>query len=382
MVLKSIEYSQFVGKPNAWYLECFMLEKINLIVGKNATGKTKILNVIRGISFLLAGEQKVTFDSGNYKMIFDKDGQDIEYTLCIENAEIYKEGLKIGKDNLLDRGIRGEGTIFAKQLNRNMNFQAPVNELACVARRDSLQHPFFEDLHQWGKTTFHYFFGTQLGKDHLAVFTKDQKKDEVLNLKDTNRVVGFFKQGMNKHGTVFVNSIKKDMERIGYKIDEISTGPLRTVKMQGVLLGSPEGLLVKEADIPVMIDQNEMSQGMFRALSLIIQITLSQLESTPSCVLIDDIGEGLDFERSSTLVKLLIEKAEKSSIQLIMSTNDRFIMNNVPLKYWGVVQRTSQSCKVFNYNNSKKIFDDFAFTGLSNFDFLATEFYQKGFDKE
>jgi hypothetical protein len=57
-----------------------------------------------------------------------------------------------------------------------------------------------------------------------------------------------------------------------------------------------------------------------------------------------------------------------------MSTNDRFVMNNVPLEYWQVIQRDGGKCKIFNYKNSKEKFDDFEYTGLNNFDFLATDF--------
>jgi energy-coupling factor transporter ATP-binding protein EcfA2 len=381
MILKSLEYSQFTGQPNEWYLEQVLFGKINLIVGKNATGKTKILNIIRNLANLVAGEHKLIFLSGNYKMVFEKDGQNIEYILCFENQEIYQEQLKIGEDIRLERGVGGAGRIFAQQLNQQIEFQAPVNELVCVARRDSVQHPFFEDLYQWGKTTYHYFFGSPLGKDHLAVFVKGQKEGN-LNLKHTDKVVGILKKGLDKHGSAFSESIKKDMVSIGYKIDDIFIAPLKSIKVEGGVIATPEGIHIKEADIPASTDQNGMSQGMFRALSLIIQVTLSQLEGAPSCILIDDIGEGLDFDRSSSLIKLLIEKANSSSVQLIMSTNDRFVMNNVPLEYWGVVQRMGQKCKVFNYTNSKKTFDDFAYTGLANFDFLSTEFYLKGFDNE
>jgi hypothetical protein len=66
--------------------------------------------------------------------------------------------------------------------------------------------------------------------------------------------------------------------------------------------------------------------------------------------------------------------AETNDIQLIMSTNDRFVMNNVPLKYWQVIQRNGGECTVFNKRNSKEKFDDFEYTGLNNFDFLATDF--------
>jgi hypothetical protein len=99
------------------------------------------------------------------------------------------------------------------------------------------------------------------------------------------------------------------------------------------------------------------------------------LKKLSTTILIDDIGEGLDFDRSSRLIKLLIEIAEKNdNIQLIMSTNDRFVMNNVPLEYWQVIQRNGGECKVFNYQNSKGKFDEFEYTGLNNFDFLRTDF--------
>jgi hypothetical protein len=57
-----------------------------------------------------------------------------------------------------------------------------------------------------------------------------------------------------------------------------------------------------------------------------------------------------------------------------MSTNDRFVMNNVPFKYWQLIDRKGGECKVYNYQNSKEIFDEFKYTGLNNFDFLATDF--------
>jgi hypothetical protein len=55
-----------------------------------------------------------------------------------------------------------------------------------------------------------------------------------------------------------------------------------------------------------------------------------------------------------------------------MSTNDEFVMNVVPLQYWQVIQRTGGECKIRNYQNSKEQFDNFKFTGLSNFDLLTT----------
>jgi len=49
-------------------------------------------------------------------------------------------------------------------------------------------------------------------------------------------------------------------------------------------------------------------------------------------------------------------------------------MNKVPFKYWQLINRKGGECNVYNYKNSKEIFDEFKFTGLNNFDFLATDF--------
>ena len=60
-----------------------------------------------------------------------------------------------------------------------------------------------------------------------------------------------------------------------------------------------------------------------------------------------------------------------------MSTNDRFVMNNVPLEYWSVIDRVEGECKIYNYKNSPKLFDEFALTGMNNFDFFSSYYYLK-----
>lgn len=381
MQLKSIEFRQYEGIPSQWTLEDFPLRNINLLVGKNATGKSRTLNIIRALGNLVAGDIKLQFKSGNYKVTFDKNGEAITYLLQYEKSRIIREKLILGSDIKLDRGRNGAGKIWADKENKMMEFQAPDTELACVNRRDEKQHPFFEDLYQWGKASRHYFFGERMGRDCLAAFVKESEESQ-LDLKDTNLVVKIFSQGKKKFPQRFVQCIRSDMGTIGYEINDIKIGSPKSLVFKGPMLQVPKGLILKEEDLPGLTEQPEMSQGMFRALSLIIQLNYSQLASIPSCILIDDIGEGLDYDRSTALIKLLIKKAKKSSVQLIMSTNDRFVMNNVPLEYWSVVHRLSNKSMVYNYENAREKFEDFELTGLSNFDFFASGFYEEGQSKE
>jgi hypothetical protein len=115
---------------------------------------------------------------------------------------------------------------------------------------------------------------------------------------------------------------------------------------------------------------------MFRALSLIIHYNYYELTEKNLNIAIDDIGEGLDYEKSTSLIKLLIEKTKNTEIQLIMSSNDKFVMNNTNLEYWQAITRKGGKVKMHNKFNSKDSFDEFKFTGLNNFDFFTTEFYK------
>jgi energy-coupling factor transporter ATP-binding protein EcfA2 len=381
MFLEAIAYSQFENTPRVWTLEGCTLGNINLIVGRNATGKSRTLSIIRGLADLLSGEHKLTYLSGNYEVAFDNNGKKIRYALKYEDRRIIKESLDIDSANRINRGLDGAGEIYYEERKDTIKFQTPDNELASLARRDSIQHSFLENLYEWGKSVRLYLFGTQLGQDQLAIFIKDKERAEQqkLNLKDQGKVVAIFRKGEKEFGVRFTDPIRQDMGSIGYELNEIGTAiPADFVVDSNILIpGEIVGLYVQESDLSGKTYQNEMSQGMFRALSLIIQITYSQLAGVPSCILIDDIGEGLDYERSSALIKLLIERAKETSVQLIMATNDRFVMNNVPLEYWSVIQRIGGISRIYNYRNSPKLFDDFALTGLNNFDFFSSNYYLK-----
>ena len=374
MKLEKIEYGQYEGQPEEWQLEECTFGKINLIVGKNATGKSRILNIINGLANILSRLKKAKFKSGNYKVYFNKDGEKIVYLLKYRDQKILEEQFTVGAKNFLTRGSNGEGKIYAHQLKKNIKFQVPDDEIVAVVRRDSIQHPFFEDLFTWSDSLIYFPFGSSMGQGNFIV--KGKKEIEVtdkIDIKDFNIVVIKFELGKKRFNEKFIQAIKKDMTSVGYEIENIGLGPLKSIIVEGPFL-PPMSLLIKEPDLKSEIDQNDISQGMFRTLSLIIQLNYAQMAGLPSCVLIDDIGEGLDYERSSSLIKLLFEKVEKTDTQLIMTTNDSFVMNRVPLQYWSLAQRIRNKTLILNHKNSKKLFEDFELTGLNNFDFFSSDY--------
>jgi AAA15 family ATPase/GTPase len=375
MILRKIDYHEFEGEANYWDLKGLTLEKVNLLVGKNATGKTNTITKIVWLGNMLAGFQPPSLNSGNYYAEFeDEKNRKYQYKLDILQSKVQQETLSIDGKPMFNRDINGEGTIVTEQYPEPMRFKLSPNELVVFFKRDAAQHPYLNKLSDWANGMRAYAFGSSLGKDSaFPVFTINQEL--VVDTRNPNQIAGLYAKGKEDFGNDFEIRIKSHMKELDYELSNIDIDMDRNIKepvQNGVYINM--ALYICEEGSTATVYQAAISQGMFRALSLIILLTYNILKELPTTVLIDDIGEGLDFDRSTKLVKLLIELAEENNIQLIMSTNDRFVMNAVPLKYWQVIQRKGGECQVFNYHNSKEKFDEFEYTGLNNFDFLRTDF--------
>ncbi|MQB19677.1 ATP-binding protein [Agrobacterium tumefaciens] len=344
------------------------LQEINLIVGRNASGKSRTLNLIYALSQCLMGRRAPT--DGNFEFGFrSSTGQNSTYELRVLNAQVVHEVFKSGEQTLLERGEGGVGRIFAEQFNTYMNFQASPAMLAANTRNDNIQHPFLKPLMDWAERLYYYPCTTDLGKSALAIIREGAPP---VDPRDANQTTGVLKAGIKQFGTEFVNSVLEDMRTVGYHLSEVGVTAPTSIQILGP--GEAESVYVVEDGIPAKLDQFVMSVGMFRALAIIIHLNFGIRSSAADSVLIDDIGEGLDFDRSSNLIHLIVKKVKNSSLQVIMTTNDRYVMNGIPLDYWSVLDRDGGEVTSYNMFNRREVFEDFKFTGLSNFDFLARDF--------
>ena len=116
---------------------------------------------------------------------------------------------------------------------------------------------------------------------------------------------------------------------------------------------------------------------MVRAIGLLTIFHYSKFQKNRDTLLIDDIGEGLDFDRSKKIIEILMEEAEKGFMQLIMTSNDRFVMNTMPIQWWSVIQREGNKINIYNNQNSRDAFEEFEEWGFNNFDFLSKKLYKK-----
>ena len=238
MQLRSINYKEYEGKDQEWFLDGLTLGLRNLLVGRNATGKTRTLNVIANLAKLICGEIPQTLSSSNYKAIFSDGEKEMIYALHIENQLVLSESFSIDGKVLLERGAGGEGRIFAERVDggKVIEFQTPEKELAAVVRRDSKQHSYLQFLYDWGTSVRHFQFGANLGKDQYAIVLPKGGIDP--SDKDASQIVGILRKALKNHPTEFKEAMLRDMELIDYPLEDIGTGPQISISVLGDLPGS------------------------------------------------------------------------------------------------------------------------------------------------
>lgn len=377
-MLKKISYSEYTDDPRHWNLApCDFIDR-NLVVGKNATGKSRLLSVINNLCALLAGKRTQLFDSGTYRLELELDLKTYKFELELREAKVISEKLSVDDELRLKRDASGRGKIWYEHQKTFLDFALPENALALQLRRDELQHPFVSEVSKWAQGCKYYQFGSSEERTSLTTI-------QMLNLSqvqgagsqgDTTPMTGLaYIDAFNRFGDKLDKAIVRDMGRLGYPISEVGVGTLKQISPH---MKVPEGVLsifVVEKDRNAKISQLEMSQGMYRALALVININVAIFAKFKGLLLVDDIGEGLDYDRSSGLIDLVFKSALKGA-QTIVTSNDRFVMNKVPLENWCILRRKGDTVKGYTKRNSKKEFEDFEFVGLSNFDFFLSDVFQ------
>lgn len=371
MFLETLTYSEFAGSSTEWKIS-LSFSPVTLLVGRNATGKTRTLNVINSLAKLLT--QKKHLDECCYQVEFREGSARIKYAIEMHKGVVQYEEVRIDNRVMLKRDKKGVGKIYAEEVEDLLSFRVIESEPAVSAKRDLLQHSFLEPLVTWAEETRFYSFATSMGRQHLLVVdaevgTKPDPADPV-------QVVGVFRQGLKEYGEEFASTIRKDMSQLGYPNLDIGVGPVPGLKTAPSLRSPVLGIYVHEKDLETETWQTKMSQGMFRALSLIVHARYAEASHTSNCMIVDDIGEGLDFERASSLVKMLSKSASGHAAQLVMATNDRFIMNAVSVECWRGLVREGRVIQVKSQDTDPELFEEFRLSGLSNFDLFATDFLQ------
>lgn len=349
-------------KTDGWELENIEFENVSLIVGKNSTGKSKTIAAIDLLVKILTQKINLTHYSQEWFIEFiNTNGDRIRYSFKTYQNEnsVSEESLYINDLPILLRDTSDKALFKNAKTKEFEEIFPPESKLALHTSRDIHKFPYFEDIISWAEQSYGFRFGNvsplnSFGKDDYNLLTPIEETTELYKV--------LVKETDNK----IADKICDSLNIIGFPIVSIE---LVTPNHSDVNI-----LLIREQGMPNIIQFNRLSQGLFRCLSLLIFIEYLIVKKQPSSIIIDDLCEGLDYERATKLGKLVFEKCLKNGIQLIATSNDAFLMDVVDLKYWNVLQRKGAIVTSINAKTNPALFENFKFTGLSNFDFFASDY--------
>ncbi len=377
MILESLKYIRQEGRPNEWAIEgkngdLIKFDNINLFVGKNAVGKSRSLAILHEIADILSLKKAISdlkFPDSKYHIILKEDNITYEYILSIEKHLIADEVLWVKG---IEKFNRKKSKIYSEISKSFDKLDIEDTSVFTSIQNKDKDYPYIPEIFEWSNALKNYAFTNQHEKNNLI--KQEDELDSLQPIKDfsPSNIIKLFFKGKRDFGQPYIDSIISDLHTIGFDVTSVDLAKEKS----GI------GISVQEEELAEPTLQQEMSQGMFRALSFFIQLEFALLSKVSVCLLVDDLGEGLDYERSKTLIDLAIYKMNNSNIQLFIASNDRYIMNKIPLRYWSVIERKPKASIFYDYHNSREIFDDFKYTGLNNFDFLASDFYLQGFKNE
>ena len=339
MILSHFSYKQASG----WRLENLSLSHQNLIVGLNSVGKSRTVSAIGHVASFIKGDVDAAGDFSCAMLL--ENGNRLEYSFDVVGGQVLAEVLKKNDVPLIQREHYS-----AKMYDEMVS--PPESKLLIQVRRDTKLYPEIEEIIQWAEhTSLFVFSNITTAPNSLSPYT----------ISEEPRLPVMFSKISVEQKELLISY----MRDLGYKIKDIEE------------YESPSGarsLHVYENGVKMALRPFDLSNGMFRVFCVLLYMLYSSTLSEARCLVIDDMGEGLDYMRSTKLGKIMYDFCEKNHIQLIATSNDSFLMDAVDLQCWNILQREGNRVYSISALNSPALFEKFRRTGLSNFDILSSNF--------
>lgn len=344
--------SSFSYKTNGWELaEMNALQSTNLLVGKNASGKTRIIRAIQNVTNFMQMRNFV-FGEADFKakMSFvDPKMNDWKmfYSFEVSLGRVAEERLVVNGKTLIKRDS-GKAVFWGDTIN------PPTEKLVVQVRRDREEYPDVEKLMEWAEGVI------AISCSNINPFTANLGFMNIINPLPFSTLVDTLTKDDKK-------KVLESARRMGYEIIDMST-----VKATSEM----EFVTVNERYIRNDVMDFQMSSGMMRVLYILCFLKYVKYGLKYSLLLIDDLGEGLDYNRAKLLGKKVFEDCDCEQLQLIASSNDSFMMDMVDISNWQIVRRKNSKLTVLNKTNTPELFKRFRITGLSNFDLFSSDFIE------
>lgn len=356
MILRELEYSS-----SLWTLVLKGIGGENLLVGKNSVGKSKTIRAIAQVADILSQRSKLGRDM-EVALVLSDDEEELHYSFKSKAGTVISESLESSR--------KGNKLVFISReidsviLDGDSDINAPGDKLIIHIRRDTVKYPYIEKLVNWAQSVNGFSFNEiehnpEDNTDSWFIGDRISLLDMVHSVAESNSNA---------------NRIVKRMNDVGYSIRKISEFvPQKYPDIKFII--------VLEDGVMSPLFAGNLSKGMYRTLFTLSLLEFLANSKKPSMILIDDFCEGLDYDRSVSVGKMVYEFCREHGIQLFAASNDSYLMDVVSLDCWHILNRTGSTVTAINKFSDPDLFDDFEFSGLKNIHLLSSDFIARHRDK-
>ncbi|MGM9795795.1 MAG: hypothetical protein ACI3ZZ_06280 [Candidatus Aphodosoma sp.] len=349
--------SYFGYKEPGWELIGLSpLKSVNLLVARNATGKTRTIRALQNVTSFMQMKEILwgirTFEADLKFVDVKNTDWEMYYSFKINDGIVEKEQLTVNGVTLIKRT-----KTTAKYENKIIN--PPAEKLVVQIRRDKDLYPEIEQLMVWAE----------------GVTSFSCSDINPISLPGTGKFINpySFSELVEALSHADIKKVLTTAKKLGYHLANINT----IEAMKGIRL-----VQIKEKSVSNEMVDMQLSSGMIRTLYLLCFVSVIKHYKKLSMLLIDDMGEGLDYHRSIDLGKIIFEDCEKNGLQLIAGSNDAFLMDVVDIANWQILRRKGSKVSSINQMSHPDLFRNFRMTGLSNFDLFSSDFIDSYLNRE
>ena len=339
--------TSFSFKRDQWTLNTLHIKNQCLLVGPNAVGKSKTLQAIQWVASVISGKVVVGFQNNYNTSIELVEGKDMfDYSFEVSNGAVSYECLKINGEKKIQRAPLAS-SFYGEEVN------PPSSRLLLGSRRDTEKYPEVEKIMEFFENVSSFSFSSiapgERVIDPITIGGQD--------------IAGLFEELSEKDR----EEVIRQLNVLGFKVKKLHTFPTTGKTL----------IAMKEEGVGNEFVMWAFSTGLIRVVALLTYLFHLSASGKSGLVLIDDLGEGLDYYRSTRLGKYVCDYCLDKGIQVILTTNDSFLMNVIDIDYWNILSRKGMVVSAVSSQTEPELFEQFRLTGLSNYDLFRSDFIER-----
>lgn len=339
----------FRNNTQNWQINEIKFDNLNLLVGSSGVGKTTILKALVLI-FNVAQGKVLPLENLEWAIDFSHLGQDYRWEITTNpiqdsfsseqmRVEISEEKLIKFEDNA-ETEILHRSKTKSKLNGENLRkFKKTESAISLLAEEESIA-PIFE--------AFKRFIVKVIPQGLIPSIGVDPSNMHVLldsEIEDSNYFIHLekFKDMAADAPTVLTAYyLEKNFPKTFDEIKDIYTGifpNVEDVRVNAEMKSDNRyALLIEilESGSANWISQVQISSGMYRVLTCLIDILASPEESV---IVIDEFENSLGINCMPQLTDFILDKSP--NLQFILTSHHPYIINNIPWETWQLVSRTN-----------------------------------------